>query len=154
MITPQITTAITSLSAPQLDKLPFLQNQNDEEANNLKPLKQMIGNHKTELEKAGDLRDTFTEFVGQTFFGQMMKAMRSTTDKPAYFHGGRAEEVFQGQLDQALSEHMTEASASDFSEPMFEQQFPNRARLLKQQEQGTAKPAPQMLDQLKALPRR
>lgn len=66
------------------------------------------------------LKEVFTDFVGQTFFQQMMSAMRKTVDKPAYFHGGRAEEVFQNQLDQVLSERMTEASADVFADPMFE----------------------------------
>jgi len=57
----------------------------------------------------------------------MLKAMRATVGKPAYFHGGRAEEVFQGQLDQQLAEHLTEASAAKFAEPMFERQFPHLA---------------------------
>ena len=78
---------------------------------------------------AEDLREHFTQFVGEAFFGQMIKAMRATTGKPAYFHGGRAEEVFQGQLDQKLAEHLTEASAARFAKPMFERQFPRLAAL-------------------------
>src|SRR5215211_6799388 len=78
-------------------------------------------------EKSGELRDTFTQFVGQAFFGQMLKAMRSTVGKPAYFYGGHAEEVFQGQLDQTMSEHLTKASASKLADPMFERQFPQFA---------------------------
>jgi Rod binding domain-containing protein len=78
-------------------------------------------------EKSSDeLRAQFTQFVGEVFFGQMIKAMRATTEKPAYFHGGRGEEVFQGQLDQKLAEHLTETSAERFAEPMFERQFPQR----------------------------
>jgi Rod binding domain-containing protein len=77
--------------------------------------------------KTDELREQFTQFVGEAFFGQMIKAMRSTVGKPAYFHGGRAEEVFQGQLDQQLSQHLTEASAARFAEPMFERQFPRQA---------------------------
>ncbi|HEY3394618.1 MAG TPA: rod-binding protein [Lacipirellulaceae bacterium] len=73
------------------------------------------------------LREQFTQFVGETFFGQMIKSLRATTEKPAYFHGGRAEEVFQSQLDQQLAQHLTEASADQFSEPMFERQFPKLA---------------------------
>jgi len=80
-----------------------------------------------------ELRERFTQFVGEAFFGQMIKAMRSTVGKPAYFHGGRAEEVFQGQLDQQLAQHLTEASAARFAEPMFERQFP---RLAQQKRQG------------------
>src|SRR5688572_29960495 len=77
-----------------------------------------------------EVRKQFTQFVGEAFFGQMIKAMRATTDKPAYFHGGRGEEVFQGQLDQKLAEHLTEASADRFAEPMFERQFPRLAAQL------------------------
>lgn len=76
---------------------------------------------------ADALREQFTQFVGETFFGQMIKSLRATTEKPAYFHGGRAEEVFQGQLDQTLAEHLTAASAEQFAEPMFERQFPKLA---------------------------
>jgi hypothetical protein len=65
------------------------------------------------------LRQVFDEFVGQTFFSQMLSAMRETQNKPAYFHGGRMEEAFQAQLDQVLAEKMAEASASQFTEPMF-----------------------------------
>jgi hypothetical protein len=79
-------------------------------------------------ERNDELRERFTQFVGETFYGQMIKAMRSTVGKPAYFHGGRAEEVFRGQLDQALAEHMTQASADQFSGPLFERQFPNLPR--------------------------
>ena len=42
-----------------------------------------------------ELREKFTQFVGETFFGQMIKSMRSTVGKPAYFHGGQAEEAFR-----------------------------------------------------------
>jgi flagellar protein FlgJ len=67
-----------------------------------------------------ELREAFDDFVGQTFFSQMLSAMRKTVDKPAYFHGGRTEEIFQSQLDQALSEELSEAAASTFTDPMFE----------------------------------
>jgi Rod binding domain-containing protein len=74
-----------------------------------------------------ELREAFTQFVGETFFGQMIKAMRSTVGKPAYFYGGQAEEAFRGQLDQKLAEHMTKASADRFAEPLFHRQFPKLA---------------------------
>lgn len=77
--------------------------------------------------KADEVREQFTQFVGEAFYGQMMKAMRSTVGKPAYFHGGRGEEVFQGQLDQKMTEHLTKASAAQFADPMFERQFPQYA---------------------------
>ncbi len=73
------------------------------------------------------MREKFTQFVGEAFYGQMLKAMRSTVNKPAYFNGGRAEEAFQGQLDQTIAQEMTKASASKLAAPMFERQFPHLA---------------------------
>jgi peptidoglycan hydrolase FlgJ len=51
---------------------------------------------------------------------QMLSSMRSTQEKPAYFHGGHAEEVFQGQLDQVLGEKLSEKTAERFAGPMFD----------------------------------
>lgn len=67
-----------------------------------------------------ELREAFGQFVGETFFGQMLSAMRKTVNETPYFHGGRAEEMFQGQLDQVLAEDMSKASADSFTGPMFE----------------------------------
>lgn len=69
---------------------------------------------------SSELRDAFDAFVGQTFYGMLMKSMRESLTKTPYFHGGRGEEVFQQQLDQVLVERMAEASAETFTEPMFE----------------------------------
>jgi flagellar protein FlgJ len=66
-----------------------------------------------------EVRKAFDSFVGQTFFGQMLSSMRKTVGEPAYFHGGRAEEMFQQQLDQVLGEKLSNASADKFSGPMF-----------------------------------
>ena len=66
------------------------------------------------------LRETFDQAVGETLFAQMLKSMRKTVGKPAYFHGGRAEEAFQQQLDQVLAEKMAHSSASQLAGPMFE----------------------------------
>jgi peptidoglycan hydrolase FlgJ len=67
-----------------------------------------------------ELGDAFGSFVGQTLFGQMFKAMRKTVGEPAYFHGGRGEEIFREQLDQVLAEKMSNACSDRFSQPMFE----------------------------------
>ncbi len=66
-----------------------------------------------------EVRKAFDSTVGQIFYGQMLKAMRKTVGKPAYFHGGKAEEIFQEQLDQVLGEKLAEASAKSFTDPMF-----------------------------------
>jgi len=67
-----------------------------------------------------ELKEAFTDFVGQSFFGELVKQMRATLDKPAYFHGGLGEDIFQSQLDQILVERISDASAASFSEPMYE----------------------------------
>lgn len=74
----------------------------------------------TQAPRPDEAREVFDQFVGETFFGQMLSAMRKTQGKPAYFHGGRAEEVFQGQLDQVLGEHLSQATAGSFSGPMYD----------------------------------
>lgn len=67
-----------------------------------------------------EVRQAFDDFVGQTFFSQLLAEMRKTTAKPAYLHGGQTEEVFQGQLDQVLAEKLSDATAEQFSGPLFE----------------------------------
>jgi Rod binding domain-containing protein len=67
-----------------------------------------------------ELRKAFDSFVGETFYGQMLEAMRKTQHQPAYFHGGQGEEMFREQLDQILAQKMAETSASSFTGPMFE----------------------------------
>ena len=70
-------------------------------------------------EKPEELKNAFGDFVGNTFYGQLIASMRKTVDKPAYFHGGRGEEVFQGQLDQMLAEKLSDATQEQFAGPMF-----------------------------------
>lgn len=67
-----------------------------------------------------EVKEKFTEFFGKTLFGQALSSMRKTQEKPAYFHVGRAEEVFQQELDRTLVEHITEAAGEKFTDPMFE----------------------------------
>ena len=66
------------------------------------------------------LREVFDSFVGEVFYGQMLKAMRQTVGKPAYFHGGRAEEIFRGQLDQILAQRMAKTNTGGLTDSMFE----------------------------------
>lgn len=75
-----------------------------------------------EQKSEGDeaLREAFRSFVGETLFGQTLKAMRKTLDKPAYFHGGRAEEIFTQQLDQVLAEKMARADGARYSDAMYD----------------------------------
>jgi len=66
------------------------------------------------------LREAFRDFVGTTLFGQMLSSMRETVGKPAYFHGGRTEEIFQQQLDEIMVDDLTKNSAAKIADPMFE----------------------------------
>jgi Rod binding domain-containing protein len=100
----------------------------------VRPLKPMAVSAEEQLAGAQQLKDAYTDFVGKTFFGQLLKSMRSTLGKPAYFHGGQTEEVFRSQLDQHLADHMTEASADQIAEPMFRQQFPRQWKMLAENE--------------------
>ena len=66
-----------------------------------------------------ELKQAFQDFVGKTFFSQMIASMRSTQQESAYFNGGQAEKIFQGQLDQILTDEITKASSSQIAEPMY-----------------------------------
>lgn len=61
----------------------------------------------------------FSQFVGESFFGQLMKQMRTSVGKSTYFHGGRAEEMFTSQLDQQFTQIMAESYGDDIAEPMM-----------------------------------
>ena len=116
----------------------------------IKPLRGELTSAQQQLEQAKEVRDVFRTFVGESFFGQLLKSMRSTQGKPAYFHGGQAEEVFRGQLDQALAQEMTTTSADKIADPLFRQQFPQQALLL----QREAENSKLGLEDLQALQRR
>jgi Rod binding domain-containing protein len=82
------------------------------------------------VEKARDLKKAFSQFVGETFYGEMLKAMRQSAGEPAYFHGGMAEEQFQSRLDMQRAQDLAGSENNAFAEGMFAQQFPDEARLL------------------------
>jgi Rod binding domain-containing protein len=115
------------------------------------PMPKPICAKPTAAEQAEKLHDTFTKFVGQTFYGQMIKSMRSTVSQAAYFNGGQAEKMFQGQLDQTLAEQMTKATADRFAEPLFQRQFPHAAAQIANTSAGNQTSG---LNDLSALSRR
>ncbi len=49
------------------------------------------------------VREKVGEFVGQFFYGTLLKQMQQSKLKGKYFHGGRGEEVFQMQLGMELA---------------------------------------------------
>ena len=121
---------------------------NPAQLNSVKPLRPEPASAQQQLADAKKVQETFRSFVGEAFFGQLLKSMRSTQGKPAYFHGGQAEEVFRSQLDQTLSQEMTAASADKIADPMFRQQFPQQAELLRRAE-ANSKPSLADLQQLR-----
>lgn len=106
------------------------------------------------LEQALELRDQFSSTFGTVLFGQMIHSMRQTVGKPAYFHGGQAEEMFRGQLDQVLSQHMAKASGERLVKPMFERKFPEWAAVIESASQDNAQPKTNQLEGLSQLTRR
>ena len=85
------------------------------------PGAEMLSLGKDERIGQGDeTRKTFQAVMGELLFGQMLKSMRKTVGKPAYFHGGPAEEIFTQHLDQVLAKKLAEASAEEFVGPMYE----------------------------------
>ena len=60
----------------------------------------------------------FSDFVGNVFFSQMMKALRSTQQEVAYLGGGQAEKTFQSQMDQQLVNDLATRHGGDFAAPM------------------------------------
>ena len=66
------------------------------------------------------VREKFQTVMGEMLFGQMLKSMRKTVGKPAYFHGGRAEEIFTQQLDEVLAQTLSESSADQYMGPMYD----------------------------------
>ena len=104
--------------------------------------------HNADIDKALAARKAFSDFVGNSFYGQMIKSMRSTVGKAAYFDGGRAEEIFRAQLDQQLAKLMAESPNGQLVQPMFERQFPKLSSLLREHENQQSNELAQ-LDQLR-----
>ena len=65
------------------------------------------------------LREGTGKVVGSVFYGAMLKAMRSSSIKGPYGHGGRGEEVFAAQLDARLARRMGEASKGGLAETLY-----------------------------------
>jgi flagellar protein FlgJ len=73
----------------------------------------------TPNEKELQVREKFQDFVAGTFYKQMFKALRSGQKKPAYLHGGHAEEVFQSRMDEQVAEQLAKQHGKQFSDPLY-----------------------------------
>lgn len=67
------------------------------------------------------LKEKFREFVAGTFYRTLLAEMRKTTTGKSLIHGGRAEEIFQAQMDQTLTDRLAISDGASFSEELFEQ---------------------------------
>ncbi len=81
-----------------------------------------IGALRTRLsagEQSADLRRRVGEFVGTVFYGTLLREMQRSSLKGPYFHGGRGEDAFQGQLGLELAERMGRAPGDPMAEAVY-----------------------------------
>lgn len=65
------------------------------------------------------LKQVVNEFVGTTFFEPMLKAAHNSKLKGKYGHGGRGEDIFQGQLDAELARSMGQGIKTNLGEAIY-----------------------------------
>ncbi len=58
-------------------------------------------------------------WVGQTFFGTLMKQMRDSPFKSDLFSGGRGEQAFGSMYDGQLAQHMAQGLGARIARPMI-----------------------------------
>src|SRR5437899_11420651 len=66
------------------------------------------------------VREKFQDFVGGTFYKEMLKALRAAQKPSKYLHGGQAEKIFQGQMDQQIAEDLAHQYAGHVAAPLLE----------------------------------
>ena len=71
-------------------------------------------------EQPKDLQTQFQESVGTLLYGEMIKSLRKGVGKPAYIHGGQAEEAFQTQMDQKLAEALAVREGGALVKDMYQ----------------------------------
>jgi Rod binding domain-containing protein len=75
---------------------------------------------KTPAKGALAVREKFQDFVGGTFYKEMLKALRAAQKPSKYLNGGQAEKIFQSQMDQQIAEDMAHQYAGHLAAPLFE----------------------------------
>src|SRR5262245_3746741 len=80
------------------------------------------GNPATKTPAKGELavREKFQDFVGGTFYKEMLKALRAAQKPSKYLNGGQAEKIFQSQMDQQIAEDLAHQYAGHLADPLFE----------------------------------
>ncbi len=84
------------------------------------PVASPLGRPLTRPEEPKDLETSFQQAVGGLLFGQLIKSLRDGVGKPAYIHGGQAEEMFQTQMDQKLAETLATREGGTFVKELYQ----------------------------------
>lgn len=85
------------------------------------PLSQLLATAiESDARDEANLRKHFDAAVAGTFYRQMLQSMRKLHDKPAYFHGGQAEEMFRNQIDEQVADDLASRHGKAFTDPLFE----------------------------------
>jgi Rod binding domain-containing protein len=66
------------------------------------------------------VREKFQDFVGGTFYKEMLKSLRAAQKPSKYLNGGQAEKIFQGQMDQQIAENLARQYGGPLAAPLFE----------------------------------
>lgn len=67
-----------------------------------------------------ELRRNIGEFVGNVFYGTLLRQVQASTLKGKLLHGGRGEEVFRAQLHMELAKRMGQAPNDPIANKMYD----------------------------------
>lgn len=69
--------------------------------------------------RRADMRRNVGEFVGNIFYGTLIRQMHASSLKTKYLHGGRAEDAFQGQLGIELAQRLGRSLNNPIADRLF-----------------------------------
>jgi hypothetical protein len=78
------------------------------------------GTRETLSGRQAELKKVFTEFAAGTFYREMLGALRKSHDKPAYFDGGQAEQIFRAEMDRHIAEDLAARYGDAFATPLYD----------------------------------
>ena len=84
------------------------------------------------------LREQVGDFVGNIFYGTLLIQLQDSKFKSEYFHGGRGEEIFKGQLYQEYARRIGRSP----NDPMSNRIYEAMTRHLRDEASKTAKTQP------------
>ncbi len=69
--------------------------------------------------RRADMRRNVGEFVGNIFYGTLIRQMHASSLKTKYLHGGRAEDAFQGQLGIEIAQRLGRSLNNPIADRLF-----------------------------------